>query len=207
MVFGFFKKRDDSVHKKIDDLHQSVSFSFSNIKRDMDSVGNWITHFNEKHERHDENFDKVHKRLQKVEQELGEMKEVWTRVQTRVQTGQTRVQTRVGQTDVRLKQMSVQANTLEKLKNLSVMEKQLMWILLNSEIKMSYDDLFVVLGKNKSTLRGQINNIKLKSPDLIKEAVENDGTKKFYVSDNVRDQILGRAKKVEMQAKKKGKKN
>lgn len=203
MVFGFFKKRDDSVHKKIDDLHKSVSFSFSNIKRDMDSVGNWITHFKEKHEGHDENFDNVHKRLQGVEQELEEMKEIWTRVQTGVQT---RVQTRVGQTDVRLKQMSVQTNMLEKLKNLSVMEKQLVWILLNSEIKMSYDDLFVVLGKNKSTLRGQINNIKLKSPDLIKEAVENDGTKKFYVSENVRDQILGRTKKIEVQAKKKGKK-
>ncbi len=214
-MFGFFKKRDDTVHKKIDDLHNSVSFSFSNIKRDMDYVGNWITHFKEKHDKHDNNFEKVHNRLERIERELEEMRELWTRVQTgvqtrvqtAVQTGQTRVQTRVGQTDVRLKQMSVQANTLEKLKNLSGMERGLVWVLLNTDTKMSYDELYVVLGKNKSTLRGQINNIKLKSPELIKELVENDGTKRFYVDEKVKEEILGKGQKIEVRAKKKGKRS
>jgi hypothetical protein len=210
MVFGFLKKRDDTAHKKIEDLNKSVSFSFSNLKRDMDYISNWITHFKDKHDEHNENFDSVHKRLERVEQELEEMRDMWTRVQTgvqtrvqtAVQTGQTRVQTRVGQTDVRLKQMSVQTNTLEKLKNLSVMERGLVWVLVNSDAKMSYEDIYVILGKNKSTLRGQINNIKLKSPDLIKEEVENDGTKKFYVSKELKDEIMGRSKKIEIQAKK-----
>jgi len=210
MVFGFFKKRDDITHRKIDDLNKSVSISFSNLKNDMKEVGGWITHFKEKHETHDDKFERMHKRLENVEKGLEEIKEIWTRVQTgvqtRVQTGQTGVQTRVGKTDVRLKQMSVQANTLEKLKNLSVMEKGVMWVLLNSDIKMSYEDICLMLGKNKSTLRGQINNIKLKSPGLIKEVVENDGTKKFYVDENVKDEVLKRTKKVEIMAKKMAKK-
>jgi hypothetical protein len=148
----------------------------------------------------------VHKRLDDIEKEIEEIKGVWTRVQTGVQTGQTRVQTRVRQTDVRLKQMSVQTNTLGKLKNLSVMERGIVWILLNTDSKMSYDELFTILGKNKSTLRGQINNIKLKSPDLIKELVENDGTKKFYIDEKVKSEILNKGKKIEIQAKVQAKK-
>ncbi len=210
MVFGFFKKRDGTAHRKIEDLDKRISFSFTNIKRDMDSVSSWITHFNEKHEKHDNKFENLHKRLENIEKDLKEIKEIWTRVQTgvqtRVQTGQTRVQTRVRQTDVRLKQMSVQTNTLEKLRNLTVMERELMWVLLNTDAKMSYDDLFAILGKNKSTLRGQINNIKLKSPDLIREVVENDGTKRFYVDEQVKDEIINKPRKVEVRAKKRGKK-
>ncbi len=197
-MFGFFKKRDDSVHKRIDDLHESLASSFSNLKKDMNEVSNWITHFKEKHKTHDESFEKVHQRLENIEKELEDIKAVWTRVQTGVQT-------RVGQTDVRLKQMSVQTNTLEKLKNLSVTERQIVWIMLNSETKMTYDEFYMILGKNKSTLRGQINNIKLKSPGLIKEVVENDGTKRFYIDEDVKNEILNKGKKIEVQAKRKGK--
>ncbi|MFH1332180.1 MAG: hypothetical protein ABIH63_02745 [archaeon] len=203
MVFGFFKKRDDAAHEKIGDLNKKLGFSFTNLKKDMDAVNVWITHFTEKHEKHEDRFENLHKRLDKIEGDMEEIKGVWTRVQTRVQTG---VQTRVQRTDVRLKQMSVQTNTLEKLKNLSVMERGLIWILLNSDAKMSYEDLCMILGKNKSTLRGQITNIKLKSPDLVKEVVENDGTKRFYVEEKVKEEILKKPKKVEVQAKKRVKK-
>ncbi len=204
-MFGFFKKRDDNAHKKIEDLNHTVSSSFLNLKKDMTEVGNWITHFKGKHDNHEDELQKVYRRLEGIEKDIDEIKDAWTHVQTgvqtRVQTGQTRVQTRVRQTDVRLKQMSVQTSTLEKLKYLSVMERGIVWILLNSDIKMSYEDLYTALGKNKSTLRGQINNIKLKSPELIKEAVENDGTKRFYVEESVKDEILNRSKKVKTQVK------
>ncbi|MEM4267057.1 MAG: hypothetical protein QW404_03315, partial [Candidatus Nanoarchaeia archaeon] len=155
-----------------------------------------------------ESFERLYQRLENIERDLEDIKAFWTRVQTgvqtRVQTGQTRVQTRVGQTDVRLKQMSVQTNTLTKLKNLSVTERKIVWIMLNSETKLTYDELYMILGKNKSTLRGQINNIKLKSPGLIKEIVENDGTKRFYIDEEVKNEVLSGGKKIEVQAKSKG---
>lgn len=203
MVFGFFRKKDDGIHTKINNINKNLHNSFTNIKKDMDEVGEWITHFKERHDKHDDKLEKINKRLEGVEEGLEKMREIWTRVQTGVQT---RVQTRVQKTDVRLKQMSVQANTLEKLKNLTFMERGIVWVLLNSDIKIGYTDLFTALGKDKSTLRGQINNIKLKSPGLIKEEVENDGTKKFYIEEKAKSEILQSAKKVEVRSEKRRRK-
>lgn len=195
MGLWFFKKKDDTVHKKIDDVNKSLTSSFSNLKKDMSEVGGWISHFKNKHDNHDNNFEELRLRVANIERDLEEMKTTWTRVQTGVQT---RVQTRVQKTDVRFKQMSVQANTLEKLRNLTVMERGIIWVLLNSDTKVRYEDLCLALNKNKSTLRGQINSIKLKSPELVKEEVENDGTKKFYIEENVKSEIIGGGEKAEV---------
>lgn len=49
-MFGLFKKKegvDHYAHKKIEQLNTSVSGSFKNIKRDMDTVNDWLTHLKE----------------------------------------------------------------------------------------------------------------------------------------------------------------
>ena len=43
---------------------------------------------------------------------------------------------------------------------------------MNYEGSLSYEDLAVMLGKEKSTIRGQINTIRQKSEGLIEESVE-----------------------------------
>jgi hypothetical protein len=70
------------------------------------------------------------------------------------------------QTDV---QTDVQTPNLE---NFSITERAIIWVLLNSELKLSYDDLATMLGKEKSTIRGQINIIKQKGNGLINEQIE-----------------------------------
>jgi hypothetical protein len=40
----------------------------------------------------------------------------------------------------------------------------------------------MILGKDKSTIRGQINNIKQKNPGLIEELRELNGKKRLYIS-------------------------
>ena len=49
------------------------------------------------------------------------------------------------------------------LNQFSVTERAILWVLLNTDMKLSYDDLAAMLGKERSTIRGQINTIKQKS--------------------------------------------
>ncbi len=72
MIFSFFKKRDVS-EKKFEVLHSSVSDAFSNIKKDMGHVSKWISHFKNKHDDHEKQFNILHNRLNKIERKLGEL--------------------------------------------------------------------------------------------------------------------------------------
>ena len=91
---------------------------------------------------------------------------------------------------------------ITSLKKLTMMERSIVWVLLNTDIHMSYDDLVVVLGKDKSTLRGQINNIKQKNEDLVCESVERDGKKRFYIEEKVKNNILSSVNKERISVKK-----
>ena len=88
-----------------------------------------------------------------------------------------------------------------KLEQFSLTERALLWILLNSDMKFSYEDLAAVLGKEKSTIRSQINGIKQKS-EIIEEVVEKNGKKRVYIPDNIKEIMLKKSKvKVENKRK------
>jgi len=195
MVWWLFrKKRDDDVNEKFVNLHESLHSSFSNIKRDMTGINKWLDHFKSKHENHDKQFDLLNQRINNIE-------EVIDGIQTAVQTGGLSKQP---QTDSRpnnrlslSKQDEENLSMTIKLKKLTLMERAVVWALLNTDLKLSYEDLSVALGKDKSTLRGQINNIKTKSEGLIEEYPEKDGKKRFCISDKIKSEILKGVKKKE----------
>jgi hypothetical protein len=62
------------------------------------------------------------------------------------------------------------------------------------------------LGKEKSTIRGQINAIKQKSEGLIMEYFEKNGKKRVYVPEEVREKLQKYAK-VRVKKEKKDEKN
>jgi hypothetical protein len=99
------------------------------------------------------------------------------------QTGGEAVQTPV--------QTAVQTGDLS---NFSVMERALIYILLNSDLKLSYDDLAAMMGKSRATVRGQINSIKQKNEELILEQVEKNGKKRVYIPEEIRDKLLKNVK-------------
>ena len=72
-------------------------------------------------------------------------------------------------------------------------ERAILWVLLNSELKLSYDDLAAVLGKERSTLRGQINSIKQKG-EIIQEVVEENGKKRVFIPEEIKEKLLKKAK-------------
>jgi biotin operon repressor len=64
------------------------------------------------------------------------------------------------------------------------------YILLNSDLKLSYDDLAAMLGKSRATIRGQINSIKQKSEGVVEEVIEANGKKRVFVPESVKEIML-----------------
>ena len=79
------------------------------------------------------------------------------------------------------------------LNNFSITERAILWILLNSDIKLSYEDLATMLGKEKSTIRGQINSIKSKS-ECLEEQIEKNGKKRLFIREEIKEKMLKKSK-------------
>ncbi|MFH1238027.1 MAG: hypothetical protein ABIH79_02940 [archaeon] len=174
--------------KKINKLREDIYDSFNHVKKDFSKVGDWIKHLDDKHKLQRDEISNIKDQLMMVHEDLMELKnfvsffgpriskEVFKQQQTSVvkqpvfNVVQTAVQTAV-QTDI--------------LENFTVMERGIIWALLNSDMKLSYEDLAALLGKDKSTIRGQINGIKQKNEGLIKETREINGKKRLYVPEEV----------------------
>jgi len=59
-----------------------------------------------------------------------------------------------------------------------------------------------MLGKEKSTIRGQINTIKQKSEALISEKIEQNGKKRLYIDEKTKEKLMKKQKvRVEKQKK------
>jgi hypothetical protein len=179
--------------KRIERLRGDVQDSFNSVKNDFNKVGKWITHLDDKHTIYKEEISTLKDQLLIIQNDIIEIKDFISffgpqlskalskQTQTTVNkqlspgTVQTIVQTDV-QTDI--------------LSNLTVMERGIVWALLNSDMRLSYEDLGALLGKNKSTIRGQINTIKQKNNGLIMESREFSGKKRLYVPDEIKNNVI-----------------
>jgi hypothetical protein len=57
-------------------------------------------------------------------------------------------------------------------------------------MKLSYEDLAAMLGKRKSTIRGQVNSIRQKSEGLIEEIVGENNKKRVYIPEKNKEILL-----------------
>lgn len=183
--------------KRFNRLKSEVHDSFGNVKRDFNKVGEWIKHLDDKHSLHGAEIDSIKDQLLTIQSDIIEIKDFISffgpqlskqmskrqGTVTNKQTNNTPVQTSV-QTDVQT----------DIFNNLTVMERAIVWALLNSEMKLSYEDLAALLGKDKSTIRGQINTIRQKNNSIILESVESNGKKRLYISEDVRSKIIKNVK-------------
>ncbi|MFH1803089.1 MAG: hypothetical protein ABH864_06620 [archaeon] len=183
------------------ELEEKTEKSFSSVKHDMDAVGKWVKHLDSNDK---QLFDLVFSLKQDIatlNTELGAMREgvqmtveeeknkqLFKKLpvldkQTSVEDVQRTVQTAV-QTD----------NIYGILKNLSGNERLVVFTLLNSDMKLSYEDLALLLGKERSTVRGQINAIKQKTEGLLQEIVESNGKKRVFIPDEIKVKMQKYAK-------------
>lgn len=193
MPFWIFKKRDDTT-ERVDRMESSLKDSFSHIKKDIQEINKTQNNFHGHHKHHYDNITSIHEKLEDIYQRINTLetsintaKQEGLFVQTAVVNGQT-------QTDTRLQQgvepVQTRVQTDEFTKRLTPMERAIISVLLNTDLKLTYEDLSVALGRDKSTIRGQVNNIKQKRENLVKEVIETNGKKRFYIDEETKTQVF-----------------
>ncbi len=199
--------------KRLEEIKEETKKGFDSVKKDLVSVSGWIKHLDSEKELQKKDINELKELLSTVQEEIDGLKNVVSimndfntnsmfkrpsKTNERVLNKQTivyPVQTGV-QTDVQTPNLS----------SFSVTERAILFILLNTDMKLSYDDLASMLNKEKSTVRGQINTIKSKSESLIEEIVEKNGKKRIYIPEEIKEKLL-KKQKVRVNNDKKSKKD
>ncbi|OYT38285.1 hypothetical protein B6U82_00240 [Candidatus Pacearchaeota archaeon ex4484_31] len=191
MFFWFFGRR-----KEIEKLKQDIRNSFASVKEDMKKMAAWIKHLDTKDNVLESEIASIKNEIEQIKENIDEIsrfisffdarfgKKVFKQVfnkQTAVEGVQTPVQTGV---------QTPRTLLIPALRGLSTSERLIVWALLNTDLKLSCEDLAVLLGKDKATIRGQINNIKQKSEFLIKEIVEKNGKKRYFIDEKTKEMLL-----------------
>jgi DNA-binding CsgD family transcriptional regulator len=214
MVFWFWKRK--KLEKEVERLKEIMMNSFGNVKNDLKNVSLWISHLNEKNKIYDGKFANIENKIEELQNELDEIKEmillqsrgVFKQVFKQLskhQTGVEGVQTAV-QTGVQTAKSAKKAKELRNFlfQDLTLMERSIVWVLLNTDMKLSCEDIAAVLGKSESTIRGQMNSLKVKLPNLVSEIIEKNGKKRYYIESKIKEMIL-RGIKVKLKQKPKSK--
>jgi biotin operon repressor len=191
MFWLFSGKRD------VEKLKEDTKKGFESVKKDILGVGGWIKHLDSEREIQKRDFEDIKEELSSVREELENVKNILEMIgnQNVKQVFKTPKQLFNKQTAVYPVQTVVQ--TVVQTPNLdqfSVSERAILWVLLNSDMKLSYDDLAAVLGKERATIRGQINAIKQKSEGIIEEISERNGKKRVFIPEDVKEKLLKKAK-------------
>ena len=194
-MFGWFKKNRDK------ELEKKTQEGFNSVKRDMDAVGKWIKHLDRQDKQLFDFINLIKEDLSYIRDELNGLREAVEEVSDAEENKQVFKKLPVFDkqtTDYGVQeavQTAVQTgNFYDIFKKLSSNERALIITLMNSEMKLSYEDLALLLGKERSTVRGQINSIKQKSEGLIEEIVEKNGKKRVYVPEEIKEKMQKYAK-------------
>jgi len=179
--------------KEVDELKEEVKKSFEAVKKDLNNTSLWIKHLNVKDSEHDSKIDILNDKLSSIESDVEGLKNMLSFLELGVskQISEQSKQLFNKQTAVEGVQTAVQtAVQADILHNFSVMERAIVWILLNTDLKLSYEDISAMLGKDKTTIRGQVNSIKQKSENLIQEFVERNGKKRLFIPERAKERLL-----------------
>jgi len=206
MIFGLFGK--DRVRK----LEEDTKKSFQAVKGDFDKVGEWIKHLDKQDKQVFDILGQLKLEISSLKDEVEGLREALEIVgesgknkQLSKKSGVFLKQTAVGGVEEPVQTPVQTANLHQILQGLSSNERLVIFTLMNSDLKLSYEDLARLLGKERSTIRGQINSIKQKSEGLIEEITEPNGKKRVFVNEEIKEKLLKYAK-VRVSKKKKSKK-
>lgn len=183
--------------KEVKRVEEDTRKGFESVKKDISSVSGWIKHLDSERELQKKDISDIKDILSSIQEELEGMKNVvsmMTEVKPK-QAFKTPVQNFVKQTAVYPVQTGVQTGVqTPNLDQFSITERAIIWVLLNTDMKLSYHDIAAMLGKEKSTIRGQLNAIKQKSESLIEEVVEKNGKKRVFIPEEIKEKVLKKSK-------------
>ncbi len=197
-MFGFLSKKAEK--REVEQLKQAVQTGFNSVKQDVGNLTRWVKHLDvEDNSLKGEIFD-LRTEITSMKEDLENVKNIVSIIGEKPMFKQKQTlfnkQTAVGGV-LNTVQTAVQTAFLD---NLSATERAIIFVLLNSEMKLSYEDLAAMLGKTKATVRGQINVIKQKSDGLIEEIIGENNKKRVYIPDKIKDVLL-KSKKIKEKVK------
>ena len=178
-----------------------IKESFAAVKKDMDTVGKWIKHLEGQDKQVFEAIREIKQELSMIKEDVGHLRESIEHPnqmpeikQVFEKQGVESKQTAVYDVEEGV-QTTVQTGSFyDFFKNLSSQERLILFTIMNSDMKLSYEDLALLLGKEKSTIRGQVNAIKQKKEGLIEEISEKNGKKRVYVPEEIKEKLSKYAK-------------
>ena len=178
--------------------------SFSAVKDDMKVIGRWIKHLDSKDKQLFDVINELKEELSSIKDEAGSLREAIELMNEAAETEKNKQlfkklpvlnkQTAVGAVENAV-QTGVQTGRFYDIfKVLTSNERLLIMTLMNNDMKLSYEDLALLLGKERATIRGQINAIKQKSEGLLEELIEKNGKKRVFVPEEIRQKLAKYAK-------------
>lgn len=202
-MFGWFSRKKEAKR-----VEEDTKRGFEAVKKDITAVTGWIKHLDSEKNSQKKDIDELKGSLASMQEEIDGMKNILSimndvkpkqlfKTPKRVLDKQTAVY--AVQTGV---QTSVQTPNFNQF---SVTERAILWVLLNSDMRLSYEDIASILGKEKSTIRGQINNIRQKGEGLVEEVIESNGKKRVFIPEEIKEKMLKKSKVRIKTVKKNGK--
>ncbi len=183
--------------KEVEKIKEETKNSFDSVKKDIVSVSGWIKHLDSEKNLQKKEIEDLKEILSSIKNDVDGLKNVLS-IMNELKTNRvfkTPKQVFNKQTAVYAVQTGVQTGVqTPKLSQFSITERAILWILLNTEMKLSYDDLAAMLGKERSTIRGQINAIKQKCEGIIEEEIEKNGKKRVFIPENIKEKMLKKTK-------------
>jgi len=202
-MFGWlFNRKRDGENRNND-----VKSGFNSVKDDINSLGRWVEYLNNKDSSVENEISDLKGDLATIKRDVEGIKNVVDTLDRELfkQLFKTEKVKPVKQTAVQGVclgvQTAVQTGVYGIFQNFSTMERAIVWVLLNTDLKLSYDDLAAMMGKSRATIRGQINSIKQKNESLVQEIVEKNGKKRLYIEEDIKEKILKNVKVREKQGK------
>jgi len=182
--------------KEVKRIKDETQKGFESVKKDINSVSEWIKHLDSEKNLQKKYITEIREVLSSIKNDVEGLKNVIA-VMNELKTNKvfkTPQPVFKKQTGVYAVQTGVQTGVqTPNLNQFSVTERAILWVLLNSDMKLSYDDLAAMLGKERSTIRGQINTIKQKS-ELIEEEIEKNGKKRVFIPEEIKEKMLKKTK-------------
>jgi hypothetical protein len=195
VMFGWFSKKKEK--KELEEIKEETKKGFDFVKKDIAAVSGWIKHLDSEKKIQKKEILLIKDDLTTIKEELEGLKNVLSIMNDLKpkQLFKTNKQVFNKQTGVYAVQTGVQTGVqTPNLGQFSVTERAILWVLLNTDMKLGYDDLSAMLGKEKSTIRGQINSIKAKSENIIEEVIEANGKKRVFIPEELKEKLLKKSK-------------
>ena len=187
-MFNFFKKKAEK--EEVELLKQGVQTGFNSVKQDMGDISKWIKHLNSNDEELKEEIVELNNEIATIKEEIENLKNIVSIVGNKDVFKQSQTVFNK-QTAFKGVLNSVQTGVQTVfLDNLSTTERAIVFVLLNSDMKLSYEDLATILGKRKATIRGQINSIRQKSEGIIQEIVGENNKKRVFIPEEMKEVLL-----------------